>query len=114
MAKTYVQSGLVVPYANGSTARASGDVVVIGTMVAVCLVAIAANTTGSAVLCGVHTLPKKSTDTPGQLALVYWDATNGEITTTSSGNTLAGKAFKAADNGETTVQVLLNGLPYGG
>ena len=111
MTTRFVQPGRVLDYANGGTAQVSGAVVVAGTLVGVCLAAIAANTTGSVQICGVFTLPKLSTDTPAQGALVYWDTTNSRITTTSSGNTLAGKAFVAAGSGETTVAVLLNGIP---
>lgn len=111
MTTRFVQPGKVLDYANGGTAQASGAVVVAGTLVGVCLAAIAANATGSVQICGVFTLPKLSTDTPAQGALVYWDATNSRITTTSSGNTLAGKAFAAAANGDTTCLVLLNGIP---
>lgn len=111
MTTKYVQPGRVLDYANGGTARASGDVVVAGTLVGVCLAAIAANTTGSVQVCGVFTLAKLSTDTPAQGALVYWDAANSRITTTAGANTLAGKAFAAAGSGETTCLVLLNGVP---
>lgn len=111
MTTKFVQPGRVLDYANGGTARASGAVVVVGTLVGVCLSAIAANTTGSVQVCGVFTLPKLSTDTPAQGALVYWDTANSRITTTSSGNTLAGVAAVAAGSGETTVNVLLNSNP---
>lgn len=111
MTTRYVQPGKVLDYANGGAARASGDVVVVGTLVGVCLTAIAANAVGSVQIAGVFTLAKLSTDTPAQGALVYWDAANSRLTTTSSGNTLAGKAFEAAGSGTTTMKVLLNGVP---
>ncbi|NDB19236.1 MAG: DUF2190 family protein, partial [Actinobacteria bacterium] len=44
----------------------------------------------------------------GQGALVYWDATNSNVTTTSSGNKRAGKAAAAAASADTSVQVLIN------
>lgn len=110
MTTKYVQPGRVLDYANGGTVRASGDVVVAGTLVGVCLAAIAANATGSVRIAGVFTLPKLSTDTIAQGALVYWDAANSRITTTASGNTLAGNAFVAAGSGVATCQVLLNGM----
>jgi len=111
MTTRFVQPGRVLDYANGGTARASGAVVVVGTLVGVCLTAIAANATGSVQVCGVFTLPKLSTDAPAQGASVFWDAANSRITTTASGNTLAGVAFAAAANGDATVNVLLNGNP---
>ena len=111
MTTRFVQPGRVLDYANGGTAKISGAVVVVGTLVGVCLAAIAANATGSVQICGVFNLPKKAGDTPAQGAAVYWDATNGYITTTASGNTLAGKAFVAAASGDANVAVLLNGTP---
>ena len=111
MTTRFVQPGRVRDYANGGTAQVSGAVVVAGTLVGVCLAAIAANVTGSVQICGVFNLPKKAGDTPAQGAAVYWDATNGYITTTASGNTLAGKAFVAAASGDANVAVLLNGTP---
>lgn len=111
MTTKFVQPGRVLDYANGSTARASGAGVVIGGVFGVCLGAIAANATGSVQICGVFELPKLSTDTPAQGALLYWDNTNSRLTTTASGNTLAGVAATAAGSGETTVNLLLNANP---
>lgn len=111
MTTRFVQPGKVLDYANGGTPRASGDVLVVGTKVGVALAAIPANTIGSVQICGVFTVPKLSSDTPAQGALVYWDGTNSRMTTTSSGNTLAGVAAAAAGSGITSMNVLLNGTP---
>ena len=81
----------------------------VGTWIGVALADIANNATGSVQIANVFTLPKLGTDTMAQGALVYWDNTNKRLTTTASGNTLAGKAFSAAGSGVTTVQVRLNG-----
>lgn len=51
-----------------------------------------------------------STDTFAANAVVYWDAGNSRCTSTSSGNTKIGRAATAKTSGETTVDVLLNGL----
>lgn len=111
MTTRHVQPGRVLDYANGGTALASGAGVVVGTKFGVALAAIAANVTGSVQICGVFTLAKLGTDTMAQGALVYWDAANSRMTTTSAGNTLAGVAANAAGSGATTVNVLLNGTP---
>lgn len=111
MTTKFVQPGRVLDYANGGTARASGAGVVMGTVFGVCLTAIAANATGSVQVCGVFTLPKLTTDAPAQGALLYWDAANSRLTTTSAGNTLAGVAANAAANGDTTVNLLVNANP---
>jgi predicted RecA/RadA family phage recombinase len=69
---------------------------------------IAADATGSVQVTGVFQLPKKAADTVAQGALVYWDATNQQITTTASGNTLAGFAAHAAAATTTAVDVKIN------
>jgi predicted RecA/RadA family phage recombinase len=103
---SYVQGDCLLDY-TPSAAVAAGDVVVLNDLVCVAPVAIAANKLGAVSVEGVWTLAKAS-GAIGQGALVYWDATNSNITTTSSGNKRAGKAAKAAASGDTTVQVLIN------
>ncbi len=56
--------------------------------------------------CGVVSLPK-ATDAIGQGAKVYWDNTNKNVTTMSSGNTLMGRAWTAQAFGDATVLVKL-------
>jgi predicted RecA/RadA family phage recombinase len=103
----FKQMGDVLDHTPG-TAVASGAVVVMGAMVGVALANIAANQSGSVQVAGVFELPKLAGDVIAQGVDVYWDATPGEVTVTSAGNTLAGKAAYAAGAGITTVQVLLN------
>lgn len=108
MTKLFIQPGNVLDH-TPAAAVASGDVVVIGARVGVALADIAANATGSLQVTGVFQLAKKAADTVAQGALVYWDATNKYITTTASGNTLAGFAASAAGATTTAVNVKLNG-----
>ncbi len=108
MTKLFVQPGNVLDHTPAADV-ASGAVVVIGARVGVALADIAANATGSLQVTGVFQLPKKSADTIAQGALVYWDATNSQITTTASGNTLAGFAANAAAASVTSVNVKVNG-----
>lgn len=107
MTTKFIQPGDVIDHTPGS-AVANGAVVVMGVRVGVALAAIAANEVGAVRVAGVFELPKLSTDVIAQGALVYWDTSPGEITTTSSGNTLAGYAVAAAGNGTTTCKVKLN------
>lgn len=112
MANTYKQPGKVLDYVNTTGAAiASGSGVLIGTLVGVALADIPVAATGSTMVCGVHTVTKLGTDVMAQGVKVYWDNTNKRLTTTASGNTEAGRVAVAAGSGETTVQVLLNGLP---
>ena len=107
MTSKYKQPGDVIDYTAGATI-ASGDVLVIGTKVGVALTAIANGSVGSIQVVGVFTLAKKSGDTVAQGAALYWDATNKYLTTTSTGNTLAGYAFNAAGSSATVADVKLN------
>lgn len=103
---SYVQDGDLIDY-TPSSAVAAGDVVVLNDLVTVAPRPIAANALGAVAVEGVFSLPKAS-GAIGQGAIVYWDATAGNITTTSSGNKRAGKAAAAEVSAATTVKVLLN------
>lgn len=103
---SYVQGDCLLDY-TPSAAVAAGGVVVLNDLVTVAPVAIAANALGAVSVEGVWDMPK-ATGAIGQGALVYWDATAGNVTTTASGNKRAGKAAKAAASGDATVQVLIN------
>lgn len=77
MPNNFVQEGGVLPYTNGGAALSSGDVVVIGQLVAVCLVDIANGETGSVAIDGVYNLPKVDAAVIGQGQSVMWDASAG-------------------------------------
>jgi len=109
MAKTYVQPGDVMEYTNASGAIiSSGTVLKIGSRIGVVLVDIPDGKSGSVAVTGVWTIAKLGTDVVGQGDLLYWDDTNKRLTTTSTDNTLAGYAFKAAGSGVTTVEIKIN------
>lgn len=105
MAQSYADGDLV-DY-TPSAAVAAGDVVILNDLVTVAPRPIAANKLGAVAVEGIFILPKAS-GAIGQGAIVYWDATAGNITTTSSSNKRAGKAAEAAASADTTVKVLLN------
>ena len=105
--KNFVQEGHVLDYTPGA-AVASGAIVVIGARLGIAVADIAAGATGALRVKGVVELAKLAADTPAQGALLYWDAANSRLTTTASGNTLAGYAAKAAGAGATTVWLHLN------
>lgn len=108
MAKNYVSEGDVLDYTAGGSAIASGAVVLMDKRIGVAVADIAANATGAVHVAGVWTLAKLSTDVVAQGALLYWDSTNSRLTTTASGNTLAGYATAAAGNGVSTVNIKIN------
>jgi predicted RecA/RadA family phage recombinase len=82
-------------------------------MIAIAVTDIAA-TTGTGEICiggwpeGVHILTKKSGDVFAIGDLVYWDSGNTRLTSTSSGNTRAGRVTEAAASAATTAKIKLN------
>ncbi|WP_445289668.1 DUF2190 family protein [Variovorax atrisoli] len=105
--KNFIQPGDVLDY-TASANVAAGAVVVMGARVGIAVADIAAGESGPVRVKGVVELAKLSTDAISQGALVYWDADDFRLTTTASGNTLAGYAAKAAAASTTTVWLHLN------
>lgn len=108
MAKNYVQPGKVVtltaPYQ-----RNSGEGALVGSIFGVALTTVANAVDGEFAVEGVFELKKTSAQAWTQGALIYWDNTNKECTTTSTSNKLIGTATKAAANPSSTGFVRLNG-----
>lgn len=107
MTTKYVMSGEVIDYVAGS-AISSGQVLLIGVRIGVALAAIASGATGAVRMLGIFTIAKLSTDVVAVGVALYWDNTNSRLTTTASGNTLAGYAAAAAGSGVTTVEISIN------
>ncbi len=105
--KNYVQDGKTISF-TPTAAVASGEAVLLATLLVVAIGAIAADSEGTGVTEGVFELPKKSTDVLAVGAAVYWDDTANEITSLATGNTLAGKVWAAAANPSTSVWVKIN------
>lgn len=106
--KNAVAEGKTVSF-TPSTAKASGEAVLIGSWLGVAVNDVAANTPGVFRIEGVFTLPKLSTDAVSAAgAPLYWDNTNSRLTTTASGNTLSGKSYDASGSGTATVQIKIN------
>lgn len=107
MTTKFVQPGEVIDYTAGANI-ASGQVVLMGARIGVALKAIANGETGPVQVTGVFNIAKLSTDNMAQGALLYWDNTNSRLTTTASGNTLAGFAAAAAAATTTSVNIKIN------
>ena len=108
MATNYIQDGDILDYTAGA-AISAGDVVVIGTIGGVAITDIANGATGAVAISGVFRVTK-ATGAVTQGALLYWNATNSNLTTTATGATLVGVAAAAALSGDATVDILLNGV----
>lgn len=101
----YVGDDGLLDYTPGS-AVAAGDVVVIGSLVAVAPRPIAANALGTLSIEGVYSLPCASGATGAQGSAINWYATSG-VAHASTG-VAAGKLAKARVAADTTVHVILN------
>ncbi|WP_396616790.1 DUF2190 family protein [Lysobacter soli] len=108
MAKNYIQPGDVLDLTVSGAAITSGSGVLIGTRLGVALKDGAIGETIAAAVKGVYNLPKLGSDVVAQGAALYWDNTNKRLTTTASGNSLAGYAAAAAGNGVASVNIALN------
>lgn len=108
MTTKFVQPGEVIDHV-ASGAKTSGQPVLIGTKLGVCVADIANGATGPVAVSGVYTVTKLTTDVVAQGAALYWDNGNSRLTTTVGANVYAGYAFAAAGNGVTSVNIKLNG-----
>jgi predicted RecA/RadA family phage recombinase len=102
-----------IPYSNTGSAIGSKDVVVVvagaSGLLGIAIAAIAATTgTGVVQIDGVWALPKKSGDVFTAGMAIYWDSGNTRLTTSSTGNTLAGRSDAAYASAVTTANVILN------
>lgn len=106
----YVSEDCAVQYTT-TPAVAAGAVVVMADLVGVANRPIAAGGTGSVDIDGIHSMPKAAAASGKAISqgdVVYWDATAGNITKTSTDNKRAGKAAADATTTATTVRVILN------
>lgn len=108
--KNYVDSGQTVTVAAPYDV-ASGAGALVGTLFGVAQATAASAATVVLVARGTFDLAKAGSQAWTVGAAIYWDNTNKYCTTTSSGNTLIGKAVAAVGSGagETTGRVRLNG-----
>ena len=92
-----------------SSAVTGGDVVVIGSMVCVAPVDIAANALGIVDIEGIFQVPCKEDDVVADGVVLYWDAADGEATVIadSGTNKVMGFATTASPDEATTVEVKL-------
>jgi predicted RecA/RadA family phage recombinase len=118
MSSTFQQPGEVVDYVNGTgSAIASNDVVVLGTVLGVALVNIAAGETGAVQIEGVFVVPKVSGAVIAQGETLTWDVSAGAFddnaATPATGDVTgaAAFAFAAAGNGVTSLAVKFTGTP---
>ena len=112
---TKVSSDCAIDYTPSGSAVTGGDVIVLGEIVAIAPVDLADGEKGALQIQGVYRFPK-ATGAIAVGARVYWDtdgnpvsgsAGSGAVTTTASGNKVAGYAVAAALSGDANVDVVL-------
>jgi len=106
---TYRGSGHRRTHTPSGADIASGGVVVMGSEIGVAVDTIIDGNPGAVEVSGLHELAAKSADTWDAGDPIYWDATEEELTDTSTDNTLAGVANTAKLAAEVLHTVLLNG-----
>lgn len=108
MKATYWQRGETLDY-TPEKAVENGEVVSLGTRIGVAGSDIQAGELGHLHVVGVFEMPKAASTAITMGAAVYYDASNGVITTTSASNVPAGYAAAAAGANDATVLVKLLG-----
>ncbi len=105
--KNFIQHGdtLTVPAPSGGVV--SGGVVIIGSLKGIAGSTAAVGVDVAVKTTGVFELPKASAQAWTIGAPVYWDATAGNATTTSTSNTLLGYASEIAANPSAVGRVRL-------
>ncbi len=118
MASNFEQPGDIITWVNGSGAnKVSGQVVVVGKVLGVCLVDIANAATGSVALTGVFSVPKVSAAVIAQGENLTWDvsaaAFDDNAATPATGDVTGppAVAFEAAGAGVTSMLVKFTGVP---
>jgi predicted RecA/RadA family phage recombinase len=118
MAKNYVQEGKVIDWTNGGTAVASGDVVVIGTLLGVALVDIANGASGAVQIGGVFNAPKVDAAVIAAGETLTWDVSASKFdddqATPAAGDVTGAAAVAVEGKGATTdetIAVLFTGVP---
>lgn len=104
--KNYVRDGDRIPLVAPSGGVVGGLGYLIGALFSVAVASAAEGAEFTGQILGVVTLPKAS-GAVSQGAIVYWDNSAKNVTTTASGNTKIGHAARAEVSGATTVQVRL-------
>lgn len=102
----FVQLGESIDY-TPVAAVSAGDVVFVGSLACIAKLDIPAGQLGALATVGVYDIVK-ATGAIDKGAVVYWDATNNNVTTTSTDNTRIGIAIEAAASGDATARVLIN------
>jgi predicted RecA/RadA family phage recombinase len=109
MLAKYIQRGHEIDF-TPDTDVAAGDVVIIGDLAGIAKLDIKAGTLGALALVGVFDIPKATGEGTAIAvgAIVFWDAENKQITTTSGNNKYLGKTVIASGDDDANARVIIN------
>lgn len=107
MEATFYQEGKVIDYtaANGLSV---GQVVSLTNLVGVAMNDIASGAVGAVAIEGVFTMPGASGITAAIGDKLYWDDSNNVLTSTTTGNAIAGIALTAKATAAANVLIKIN------
>lgn len=109
--RNFIQPGDIITQA-APYQRNSGQAALLGTLVGVACDTVANGAIGDFKTTGVFTLDKATGQAWTTGAVLYWDDTARNFTTTVGATTRrAGTAYAAAGSGDTTGRVRLTGVP---
>jgi predicted RecA/RadA family phage recombinase len=110
--KNFIQPGETMTFTAPAGGVVSGKGYKIGQLFVVAAHSANAGAKFEGQVVGVFDLPKAASQAWTEGALVYWDDTEGECTTTATGNLLIGVAATAVSNdaGNVIGRVRLNGI----
>lgn len=111
MATNFIQPGDCLTLTAPTGGVVAGTAYLIGNLLVVATTTVAQTLPFEGCVEGVFTLPKATGQTWTEGALLYWDNTNKNLTTTSTSNYRVGCAVAAAASGDTTGKVRLTGGP---
>lgn len=108
--RTYKQPGNILTFTAPSGGVSSGDGVQIGQVFVVAAQDADEATEFEGMRFGVHALPKATGVAWTEGKLLYWDSGNSNVSTVASGKLLIGAAAAPAASGDTSGDVILNGI----
>jgi predicted RecA/RadA family phage recombinase len=112
MGVSYIQPGEVLQFTAPTGGVTKGVGVLIGNLIVIALDTVAQTLPFRGMVTGVHSVAKAASQAWAEGAIVYWDNTAKNFTTTSTANYRAGVAVEAVGGGagDTIGKVRLNGI----
>lgn len=111
--RNYIQPGNTITLTAPAGGVVAGGGYKIGQIFVVAVTDAAAGDPFEGMTEGVFDLPKNTAQALTEGALVYWDDTNDEVTTTTTGNLPIGVAVKAALAADAEGRIRLHGIGQG-